>query len=77
MYKKYVKENKDPRTFDKVKCLQNELYSIIESNKQKHYSRLSKKLVDPIISTKIYWSALKMFVNNKKIPCILPFKFPK
>ena len=77
MYKKYVKENKDPRIFDKVKCLQNELYSIIESNKQKYSSRLSKKLVEPIISTKIYRSTLKMFVKNKKIPCILPFKSPK
>ena len=54
MYKKYVEENKDPRIFDKVKCLQNELYSIIESNKQKYCSRLLKKLVNPIISTKIY-----------------------
>ena len=35
MYKKYFNENKDPRIFDKVKCLQNELDSIIESNKQK------------------------------------------
>ena len=34
VYKKYVKESKDPRIFDKVKCLQTELNSIIESNKQ-------------------------------------------
>ena len=34
MYKKYVNENKNPRIFDKVKCLQNELNSIIENNKQ-------------------------------------------
>ena len=74
MYKKYVNENKDPRIFDKVKCLQNELNSIIESNKQKYYSRLSKKLVDPMTSTKSYWSTLKMFLNNKKIPCIPPLR---
>ena len=74
MYKKYVNENKEPRIFDKVKCLQNELNSIIESNKQKYYSRLSKKLVDPMTSTKSYWSTLKMFLNNKKIPCIPPLK---
>ena len=35
MYEKYVNENKDPRIFDEVKCLQNDLNSIIESNKQK------------------------------------------
>ena len=54
MYKKYVNENKDPRIFDKVKCLQNELNSIIESNKQKYYTRLSNKLIDPMANTKFY-----------------------
>ena len=61
MYKKYVNENKDPRIFDKVKCLQNELDSIIESNKRKYYPRLSKKLVDSMTSTKSCWSTLKIF----------------
>ena len=72
MYKKYVNENKDHRVFDKVKCLQNERNSIIESNKQRQYSRLSKQLVDPMTSTKSYWSTLKRFFNNKRIPCISP-----
>ena len=74
MYKKYVYKNKDPRIFDKAKCLQNEPNSIIASNKQKYYSRLSKKLSGPMTSTKSYWSTLKMFLNNKKIPCIPPLK---
>ena len=39
--------------FDKVKCLQDELNSIIESNKQKYYFRLSNKLIDPMINSKI------------------------
>ena len=69
MYKKYDNENKDTRIFDKVKCLQKELDSII-SNKQKYYSRLSKKLADSMASTKSYWSTLQIFLNNKKIPCI-------
>ena len=66
MYKKYVNESKDPRIWDKVKCLQNELDSIIENNKQKFYSHLSKKLVDPMTSTNSFWSTLEMFLNNKK-----------
>ena len=74
IYKKHVNDNKDLRIFDKVECLQNELNSIIESNKQKYYSRLPKKLVDPKTSTKSYWSILKMFLNNKKIPCIPPLR---
>ena len=74
MYKKYFNENKDPRIFDEVKCLQKELNSIIETNEQIYYSRLSKKLVDPMTSTKSYWSTLKVFLNNKKIPCIPPLR---
>ena len=50
MYKRYVKENKDPKIFGKVKYLQNKLNSIIESNKQKYYSRLSNKVIDPMTS---------------------------
>ena len=53
--KKYVKENKKIKIFDKVKCLQNQLNSIIESNKQKYYSRLSNKLPDPVTSVRSYW----------------------
>ena len=65
MYKSYTKENKDSKIFDKVKCLQNKLNSIIESNKQKYHHRLSNKLVGPVTSTKSYWSTLKMFLKIK------------
>ena len=64
MYKKYVNENKDLGIFDKVKCLQNKLNSMVESNKQKYYSRISKKLVDQMTSMIFHWSSLKMFLNN-------------
>ena len=50
MFEKDVNEKKDPMVFGQVKCLQKELDSIIESNNQKYYSRLSKKLVDPMTS---------------------------
>ena len=66
MYKRYVKENKDLKMFDRVKCLQNKLNSTTESNKQKYYSRLSNKLIDPMTSLKVYWSILKMFLKSPK-----------
>ena len=37
-----------------------------------YYSRLSNKLLDSKRSPKSYWSILKTFLNNKKIPCIPP-----
>ena len=33
---------------------------------------MSSRLVDPLTSAKTYWSILKTFLNNKKIPCIPP-----
>ena len=64
--------NKDPKLFSKVEYLQNELKSLIEANKEKYYSRISKRMMNPLTSTKTYWSILKSFLNNKKIPCIPP-----
>ena len=40
--------------------------------KEQFHSRISTKLMDPSISPKAYWSILKTFLNNKKIPCIPP-----
>ena len=59
----YRHNNKDPKLFNKVEYLQNEL---------KYYSRISKRMMNPLTSTKTYWSILKSFLNNKKIPCIPP-----
>ena len=40
--------------------------------KNKYYSKVAKKLLDPSTRPKTYWSILKTFLNNKKIPVILP-----
>ena len=58
--------------FEKVKYLQNQLKLLTESNKERYYLRISKKLMDPMTSAKTYWSILKSLLNNKKIPCIPP-----
>ena len=68
----YLHCNKYLKLFNKVEYLQNELKSLIEANKEKYYSRISKRMMNPLTSTKTYWSILKSFLNNKKIPCILP-----
>ena len=59
-------------TFQHFQFLQSRLNSIIEKSKLKYYARLSRKLSDPATSPKSYWSILKIFLNNKKIPCISP-----
>ena len=40
--------------------------------KNDYHSALAKKLSDPTISSKTYWSILKTFYNTKKVPIILP-----
>ena len=66
----YLHGNKNPKLFNKYEYLQNELKSLIEANKEKYYSRVSKRIMNPLTSNKTCWSILKSFLNNKKIPCI-------
>ena len=46
------------------------MHLTIEESKDTYYSDLSTKLVKQKSNPKIYWSVLKRFLNNKKIPCI-------
>ena len=68
----YLDSNKDPKLFNKAEYFQGELKSLIKVNKEKYYSRISKRMMNPLTSTKTYWSILKSFLNNEKIPCIPP-----
>ena len=45
------------------------MHLTIEESKDTYYSDLSTKLVKQKSNPKIYWSVLKRFSNNKKIPC--------
>ena len=44
----------------------------IEASKEKYYCRMTNKLTNVEKSSKAYWSILKSFLNNKKIPLIPP-----
>ena len=65
-YRIYILSNKNPQIFEKVNYLQNQLKLLTESNKERYYLRISKKLMDPMTSAKTYWSILKSLLNNKK-----------
>ena len=68
----YLHRNKDPKLFNKVEYLQNEWKSLIKAKKEKYYSRIWKRMMNTLTSTKTYCSILKWFINNKKIPSIPP-----
>ena len=71
-YKSYICNDKSLQFFNQFQFLQTKLSSLIEESKNQYYTRLSHKLLDPKTSQKSYWSILKTFLNNKKIPCIPP-----
>ena len=68
-YKPFKRSNQKSQCFENFQSLQNLLGVSIEASKER-YSRLSKKLMDPTASPKTYWSVLKSFHNDKKMPCI-------
>ena len=46
--------------------------SLYRQFEKKNYSKVAKRFLDPSTSPKTYWSILKTFLNNKKIPIIPP-----
>ena len=67
-----ILSNKNIQIFKKVKHLQNLLKLLTESNKQRYYLRISKKLMDPVTGVKTNWSILILLLINKKIPGVSP-----
>ena len=55
--------------FENYKFLQNQLNVSIENSKQRYYSKLLSKLVNP---AKSYWPNLETFLNDKKINSLPP-----
>ena len=72
IYRIFILSNNNPQIFEKTIYLQNQLKSLTESNKERYYLRISKKLMDPMTIAKTYWSILKSSLNNSKIHCIPP-----
>ena len=70
--KKFVLPSRNIGNLLILKNLQNQLIQSIHKAKQKYFNKTSKKLCDPLTSTKFYWSLLKTILNGKKVPCIPP-----
>ena len=71
-HKKFVLPFSNTANLLMFKNLQNQLIQSIHTAKQRYFKKISKKLCDPLTSTKCYWSLLKTILNKKKIPCIPP-----
>ena len=71
-YKIYRHNKDNPDLIYRLQFLQERLSTSIESSKENYYARIANRLSNTQKSTKTYWSLLKIFLNNKKIPHIPP-----
>ena len=73
-FKNCAKAN-TPESITHFEQMQDTLRTSMEISKQKYYFKLSRKLAVNNVNPQCYWSILKIFLNNKKIPCIPPLIF--
>ena len=72
MYNKYLQNGRFESGFVLLETLITELNELIITTKALYYKNLGKKLNNPLVQAKTYWSILKTFYNGKKIPLIPP-----
>ena len=70
LYTQYIKNGRFESDFVFIENLINEINDLISSAKDLYYNNLAKRLNNPLLQTKTYWSILKTFYNDKKIPII-------
>ena len=67
-FKQYILNGRFESDFVFLENLITEINKLISSTKNLHYENLAKKLNNPLLQAKIYWSILKSFYNEKKKP---------
>ena len=72
IYKNFSKNCNNTQLLRKLEHLQNRFINSIDYSKRNCYLRMANKLNSIQKSSKAYWSHLKSFLNNKKIPIIPP-----
>ena len=70
--KNYQRFKSNSQLLSKLNLLQEQLYLLINKSKQNYYSRVASKLTNVQRNSKIYWSLLNRFLDNKKVPVIPP-----
>ena len=65
LFKQYMQNKRFENGSDFLKALITELNELISSTKTLYYKNLAKKLNNPLLQAKTYWSILKTFYNDK------------
>ena len=72
IYNKYVNSSRNHADYDILQQAISEVLELVDNAKNNYYDKLANKLSNPSTSSKTYWSILKTFCNNKKMPLISP-----
>ena len=72
IHKSYISNGKTAIDYQKLHDIGSEISQMISKRKKEYYDQLSKKLNDPLTSSKTYWSILKTFYKGTKTPLIPP-----
>ena len=73
IYKDLRRSNTNAQLLNKLNHLQEQLNFLINRSKQYYYARMTKKLTNNVNKNcKAYWSLLRRFLKNRKIPLIPP-----
>ena len=66
MYKKYIQNERFESDFVLLDTVITELNKLVSNTKALSYENIGKKLNDPLLKAKTYWSIRKTFYNSKK-----------
>ena len=72
LFKQYIQNGRFESDFVFLENLITEINELISSTKNLYYESLAKKLNNPLLQAKTYWSILKSFYNEKNPPIIPP-----
>ena len=72
LFKQYIQNGRFESDFILIERLGNELSDLISQTKALYYENLARKLNNPLLQAKTYWSILKTIYNDKKVPLIPP-----
>ena len=72
IYREYLKKGRQQVDYMKLQNIIKELSELILTRIDNYNLHLANKMIDPTTSSKTYWSILKTFYNDRKIPIIPP-----
>ena len=72
LFKQYIQNGRFESDFVFLENLITAINELVSSTKNLYYENLAKNLNNPVLQARTYWSILKSFYNEKKIPIIPP-----